>query len=100
MIKEEYLPRELHFLFWDCDLDGLNLNEHRFFIMERVMEQGTWNAMQWLRKNYQEEELLHYLNKKGIRTLPLRELNYWLFICGVSALERDTFLRRRKNGQR
>ena len=91
--KNKPIPEQFHSLFWDLDLDTIDIIAHRDFIMGRIMELGSWNSMKWLRKTYSKDQILSYLNNRGKRILPFRELNYWLFIVGISSKKRDKLLK-------
>ena len=70
-------------LFWDCDPEKIDIIEHSNFIMHRIMERGTYAAMRWLQQTYTDEQRCLFIEEKGYRVLPLRELNYWLMMSGV-----------------
>lgn len=73
----------LHPLFWEYDPATLDIAAHADLIIGRIMEQGDWAAMRWLRQAYPVERLVQFLEGRGRRTLPPRELNYWALVCGV-----------------
>lgn len=78
----ERFPEEVTRLFWDTDPDGVDLEQHRDYVMERVMSRGGWAAMRWLRQAYSVEALADFLRRKGHRLAP-RELAYWAVIAGI-----------------
>lgn len=86
------IPEFLHSLLWDYDIDSIDIKIHAFLIIARIMERGTWETMQWLRKTYSNEELREFIEKKGVRLLPPRELNYWAFICGIPDAQRQNIV--------
>lgn len=45
-------PAAVTRLFWDVDPDGVDLERHRAYVMERVMIRGNWEAMRWLLATY------------------------------------------------
>ncbi len=49
--------------------------------------------MQWLQKTYTNQQLVDFLQTRGKRTLPARELNYWATICGIPDNIKITWLR-------
>ena len=86
------IPEFLYSLFWDYDIDSIDIKVHAFLIMSRVMERGTWEAMNWLRRTYSNEDLREFIENKGVRLLPPRELNYWAFICGIPDKQRQNIV--------
>lgn len=91
------LPSSLHALFWDFDIDAIDLRRHAQLIIERIMERGAWAAMQWLQANYSRDSLRAFLEQRGKRVLPPRELNYWSLLCGVPSHTRREWLTRQRD---
>ena len=87
------LAEFLYPLFWDYEPQTLELVKHAEVIIARVMERGDWAAMQWLRQTYSQERLAAFLEMRGKRRLPPRELNYWALICGIPAEQRQSWLK-------
>lgn len=86
------IPEQLNGLFWDYDPESIDIVAHRDLIIGRIAETGSWDSMKWLLKTYSKKQILSYLNNKGKQTLPLRELNYWLLMTGVSSEVREQIL--------
>ncbi|NDV59354.1 hypothetical protein [Bacteroides sp. 519] len=42
-------------LFWDTDLNDLDMQKHKSFIIGRVLNYGTWNDWKLIRNYYSEE---------------------------------------------
>lgn len=76
------LLAEVARLFWDVDPESVDVEQHRDYVMERVMARGGWEAMRWLRRTYSREQLADFLLRKGSRLAP-RERAYWALIAGV-----------------
>jgi hypothetical protein len=89
----EKVPKLLHSLLWDYDVESIYVKKHAFLLMSRIMERGTWEAMKWLRKTYTNEELKDFIEKKGVKLLAPRELNYWAFVCGVPDKKRSIMVK-------
>lgn len=64
-------------LFWDIDINDLNLDNHVRFIIERVLTKGDLNDWFELKKTYglnrikQEVIQIRYLDKKTLNLLSL-----------------------------
>ncbi len=87
------LPAFLHPLFWEYDLEQIDCRTHSDIIMARIMTRGNWQSAQWLRRFYEPERLISFLQRKGRSSLPPRELNYWALIAGVSDAERSLWIK-------
>jgi len=92
------VPPFLYPLFWDFAPEDIDIMEHSDTIMDRIMERGAWDAMLWLKKAYTSEQIVSYLKKRGKRVLPLRELNYWALISGVSPEAKNRWLEDAESG--
>ena len=44
-------------LFWDCDFNSLDFENHRLFIIGRVLTRGQWSDWQALRELCSKESL-------------------------------------------
>ncbi|OQX09686.1 MAG: hypothetical protein BWK76_21895 [Desulfobulbaceae bacterium A2] len=81
-------PGFLSSLFWDCDPTALDTDHYAAFIQGRIMERGSWAAMQWLLRRYGPKNLADFLLTKGYKTLAARELNYWALLCNIEPTTR------------
>ena len=91
--KTNRIPAFLYPLFWEHNPEEIDILRHSDSIMARIMERGTWEAMRWLRKTYEVPQIVSFLERRGRRILPLRELNYWALIAGVSEEKRRVWLK-------
>jgi len=92
MKKSNRIDPSLYSFFWDCDPEHLDTIKHSDFIMYRIMERGTYDAMCWLKKTYTDHQRYLFLERKGYRVLPFRELNYWLLISGADTNRRKELI--------
>ena len=51
------LPAGVCGLFWDTDPGTLDLRRNARFIIRRVLDYGDAAAVNWLRRNYSEDEI-------------------------------------------
>ena len=82
--QEKGLPEYIRALFWDFDPQIIDINKHSDLIISRIMERGSWQSMQWLQRTYSPRALKNFLERRGKKILPLRELNYWTLILNIS----------------
>jgi len=87
------LPDFFSLLFWEYDPGTIDIIKHDSLIMGRIMERGSWASMAWLQKTYSREQLGSFLEKRGNRILPPRELNYWALMCGIPSDKKQKWLK-------
>lgn len=77
------IPQSVIDLMWEYDPMVLAVStELPDAVMERVMARGPWNDMRWLLDTAGRDKLRDFLERRGIRTLPPRELRFWCWITG------------------
>jgi hypothetical protein len=72
------IPEKFRKYFWDCDFSSLSMKKHSKFIIERILNFGTLNDIQWLRKNVSSSRFREISTKS--RRLDKRTRNYWNII--------------------
>lgn len=78
------LPKHVRELLWEYDLDDpRGLDRLDRIVVERVMERGGWESMCWLLSVYRRTQLREYLENRGHRVLPPRELRFWSWVTAV-----------------
>jgi hypothetical protein len=77
-------PPEVARLFWEVDPRDIDVDEHRDYVLERVMTRGGWRAMRWLRETYPPDALADFLDRKAHRLSP-RDRAYWSLVSGRTA---------------
>ncbi len=90
--NKKMIPSQILGLFREYDPGSIDIELHQDLIIGRIAEMGSWHSMKWLLKTYSKDQILSFLNKKGKQTLPLRELNYWLLMVGISSEEREQII--------
>jgi len=90
------IPDSIRALFHEYDASALNWPMHRDLIMQRIMEHGDWDAMQWLSRSCSKGDLRSFLARRGKKILPARELNYWALVSGIPPDVRHRWLQELK----
>jgi hypothetical protein len=70
--------KHLRSLFWDADWSKVDPEKHKKFIIERVLELGDQNAVDWLFSTYSKAEIGRVL--KTSRNISVKSANYWSII--------------------
>ena len=69
------LPSGVKALFWDVDPRTLDLRRHARFIIRRVLDYGDAAVVNWLRRNYSEDDVRSVVAQP--RGLAPKTLAYW-----------------------
>lgn len=73
--KNKSIPDILKKYFWDCNFDELNMNEHKFFIAERILRFGNIDSVKWLLQAIDTNFLKNIIQKS--RNLDDKTKNFW-----------------------
>lgn len=92
------IPSELHRLFWDCDPGALHWEEHRDFIVRRVLVEGGWSELSWLRRRLGDRGLAGWLKAQGGGRLSPRQLRFWQVVLDLSPETVDPWVERARRG--
>ena len=77
-------PAAVERLLWEYDLEALRAEPTLpEVVIERVMARGGWEPMRWLLSTCTSERRRRFLEERGRRVLPPRELNFWAFASSV-----------------
>lgn len=61
--------------YWDCDFHTLSLQEHDFFIIERILNYGNMDSVKWLFSTFSRARVRDVVAKS--RNLNRKTGNYW-----------------------
>lgn len=64
--------------FWDVDFNSLDLQQHKKFILERILELGDDAAVKWMFENFSKNDIQHVLEHS--RQISQKSRNYWNLI--------------------
>jgi hypothetical protein len=73
-------------LFWDADLDDLDLDKHKTYVVGRVLDYGKWTDWQIIKNYYGMNEIKN--TAKRIRTMFPQSLS---FIATVTKTPENKF---------
>jgi len=69
------LPKNIEKYFWDCDFETMNMQQHAFFICERILTYGNEDSIRWLRAAIDQALLKKVISQS--RNLDKKTKNYW-----------------------
>jgi len=82
-LRGESLSRQLRPFFWDCDFRCLSLDADADFIVGRLLAEGDWDSIRWLRRRAGDKALRDLLNRHSGRGLSPRKLRFWELVLGL-----------------
>lgn len=71
-------------LFWEYDVSDVVRNPSSVTVLERVLELGDEEAINWLLSRVEEKDIVSYLKRRGLRKLSPKSLNYWRIFFGIN----------------
>jgi hypothetical protein len=82
-LRPPRLPEMLRPLFWDCDFAQVTWAEHREFVIRRVLSEGSWDAVSWLRRRIGDTALREWIMCHQGRWLDRQQLRFWELILDL-----------------
>lgn len=100
------LPVGFRRFFWDHDFDALDWTKNRDLIVARLLAEGDWSAICWLRNSLSDEGLREWLIQHHGGGLSVRQLRFWQLFLSLPAEEVEVWIngpaarpsRRRRTG--
>ena len=88
------IPEYIKMVLWDVDTEELDLKKHWFFVIERIMDYGNENDVQWMLGTFSKEQLIEVVKKS--RNLNRKTANFWALWFGIDREEircfKNTFI--------
>ena len=76
------IPKYLHTLFWDTNLENFNPTDFPEYTVTRVLEHGDRDAVTWLKQTFSQSQIVNVLRME--RRLSRKSANFWALIYGVA----------------
>jgi hypothetical protein len=73
--REKNVPEDFRYLFWDAALESIDLKKNARYIIERVLEMGGLDALQWIQRLYPTWLIIETLEIS--RKITPRSRNFW-----------------------
>ena len=95
------IPEKVQRLLWDYTVPA-DFDDPRWqrSIQGRVKERGGWDEMRWLLRAFSRAQSRAYLEWRGHRVLPPRELRFSSMLCGIPQETADAWVRAARERQR
>lgn len=73
--KEKSVPEEFYYLFWDTDPKKIDLKKNSRYVIEKVLEIGSLDALQWIQRIYTTNLIIETLEIS--RKISSKSKNFW-----------------------
>lgn len=77
----QYSPLQNQSLFWGVNLDKLDLDKNKEFIISRILENGTKEDIDWLRTNFTDTEIKDIVIKSKL--ISRKTAYFWKIILDI-----------------
>ena len=91
-------PDPIKALVWDVAPSDLRWEQHRDFMIGRILSAGPWDAVQWLRKAQGDEAVRSWIERHEGRGLSPKQLRFWELILGIPSDRVDPWVERERSG--
>lgn len=92
------LPLQLRPLFWDYTFSRLSLIQDKDLIIRRILSDGSWDAICWLRRKIGDRELREWLIAHRGRGLSARQLRFWGLLYDLPSRQVNRWVKTAQNG--
>jgi hypothetical protein len=75
------VPEHFSHLFWDTSLKNIDLKKNADYIIERILEYGELDAVQWMQQIYPGRTIIEVLQRS--RVISDKSRNFWKLWFGV-----------------
>ncbi|KKU87949.1 MAG: hypothetical protein UY17_C0005G0003 [Candidatus Beckwithbacteria bacterium GW2011_GWC2_47_9] len=77
----KHLPKKFYKFFWDTPLEQLNLDTHRRYVAERLLENGNVESVVWLKKTFGKDFIIGIV--KTSRSISRKTANFFHNIYNI-----------------
>lgn len=77
------LPLAKKSLFWDTDINNIDMSKNKRYIIERILKFGDLTDYFWLKNIYSSNEIEKVIIRERSE-LDKRSLNFWRFIYNIN----------------
>ena len=79
------IPQALLQYFWDIDTEFFDPQDHPEYTIERILELGDSEAVDWLQKQFSEEQIKEMICTN--RRLSKKSANFWALVYHIPSHE-------------
>jgi len=89
-------PSSVRSLFWDYHVADLDWTADRDLVIRRVLSEGTWDAIQWLRDQLDDATLRAWILARSGDALSPRQLRFWEVVLDLPSERVDEWVASRR----
>jgi hypothetical protein len=93
MSATDPLPQTLQPFFWDYPFAELSWKHDRELIIRRVLENGSWDVVRWLRNTLGDDRLRKWLIARKGKGLSARQIRYWALVLKIPQREANVWVK-------
>ncbi|MBI3359502.1 MAG: hypothetical protein HY023_00125 [Chloroflexi bacterium] len=82
------LPASSDWLFPEYDFEKMTPKKHYSTIIERILERGRWDEINWLFDHYGEKQVKQWVRQHGFQGLSRRSFALWKLVLGIKRYRR------------
>lgn len=75
------IPKKFVKYFWDVDFEKLDFKKHKNFILDRLLNYGTFNTFSWIFSNFSMDDVKNLLKNNGKHSLSRNSYLFWVKIA-------------------
>jgi len=98
MTAKSGLPEQLRPYFWDYTFSRLSITKDKDLVVRRILSNGSWDAVRWLRKKLGDQELREWLIVHSGRGLTARQLRFWGLLYDLPARQVNQWVKTAQSG--
>ena len=73
---EAEIYKLLKFFCWDVDINKVDLDKHKKFIIERILQYGRPKEVNWVLEYYTDEDIINVV--KCSKNIDRKTANFWM----------------------
>jgi len=79
---EKKIPDKFFSLFWDAETSSIGIKKNARYIIERVLEMGSMDAVQWIQRTYPTRLIIEVCESS--RKISQKSKNFWRIWFGCN----------------
>ncbi|MGB4853462.1 MAG: hypothetical protein WBQ38_14190, partial [Ignavibacteria bacterium] len=72
-------------VFWEIDIDKSDFDNHKKYVIERILQYGMTEHVNWMLNNFSESDITDAVKRS--RIIDRRTANYWSLHYGINKNE-------------
>jgi hypothetical protein len=79
------IPQHLRPFFWEVNPDSFDPRDHAKYVIGRLLDQGTDQAVAWMKATFREDEIKKVIRED--RRLSPKSATYWALVYEIPTEE-------------